>query len=401
MEGDTHPHIDFGGLLSSAEHWGIRALERLLEDTEEVLLGELHREKTECGRQRYVRHGRRPRNLVTKMGKVTPWVTRVRDRLTGRVFSPLVEALGLGRKRYTPELRLAAAELATRTSYEEASQALERTLGFRIPRRTIWDFLQELADTLEITLKETAPPPSEVTLRLSHSVDSTFVRGKRAREQHEVEVAITQGQDHRVKLVGVAIDRRPGVALGDTEVHHLTTDDAPGLRALDAEHRQLCHVHFVRHLAGLLGEEGVSLREREEILSPLRGLLAHLRNSVEAHRYDGSVGTVTERVRVTLRELGVVGLRLERAGCPQSARFVLREMRSLVVFAEVGRELWMPATSNGVERVMGMIADRCKRKWAHWNRGLHNMVLALLARKIRPVVYGVATRKYLKARGYG
>lgn len=25
----------------------------------------------------------------------------------------------------------------------------------------------------------------------------------------------------------------------------------------------------------------------------------------------------------------------------------------------------MPATSNGVQRVMGMIAGRCKKKWAH------------------------------------
>lgn len=400
MERDTHPHIDFGGLLSNAEHWGTRALELLLEETERVLWGELRRERTEDGKQRYVRHGRRPRSLVTKIGKVTLWVTRVRDRRTGRVFSPLLEALGLGRKLYTPELRLAAAELATRTSYGEASQALERTLRICIPRRTIWDFLQELAHVVRITSEEVAPPPPELTRGLNHSVDSTFVRGQRRKEQHEVEVAITQGQDHRVQLVGVAVDQRPGTALGKAEVRRLTTDDAPGLRVLEAEHRELCHVHFVRHLAALLGEEGVSLSERESILGPLRGLLAHLRSSVEAHRHDGSVGRVEERVRATLVELGVLGMRLERGGCPQSGRFVLREMRSLVVFAEVGRDIWMPATSNGVERVMGMIADRCKRKWAHWNRGLHNMVLTLLTRKIHPSVYGLATRKYLMARGY-
>ncbi len=328
-------------------------------------------------------------------------MTRVRDRFTGRVFSPLIEALGPGRRRYTPEVRLAASELAARTSYAETSQAFERTLGVRIPRRTIWDFLQELAHTVRITLSEVAPPPPEAIRGRNHSVDSTFVRGQRKKQQHEVEVAIAQGQDHRVQLVGVAVDLRPGTALGDAEVHRLTSDDAPGLRALDGDHRQLCHVHFVRHLADLLGDEGVSLSEREAILGPVWGLLAHLRNSVEVHRHDGSVGRVTERVQVTLRELGLAGLRLERAGCPQSARFVLREMRSLVVFAEVGKELWIPATSNGVERVMGMIADRCKRKWAHWNRGPHNMVLTMMARKIHPSVYGLATRRYLRARGYG
>ncbi len=57
----------------------------------------------------------------------------------------------------------------------------------------------------------------------------------------------------------------------------------------------------------------------------------------------------------------------------------------------------MPSTSNGVEqRVMGMIADRCNRKGAHWGSGPQDLVLTTLARKIRPRVYGLAVRKYLR-----
>lgn len=399
MEADTLWRLDFGSLLSEAEYLGTRALEEVLEASQTRILDDLCREELGDGRRRFVRWGSRTRTLITRIGTVYPRICRVRDRLSGRTFAPLLVALGIQRKRYTPELRLCAAELATRTSYGEASQALER-MGLRIPRRTIWDFLQEFAQVIEATLRRAPPPPAEEERGSCHSTDSTFVRGRRRREQHEVEVGIVQGQDHRVQLVGVRVDDRPGASLKGAEVRRLTTDDAPGLRALGAERQQLCHLHFLRHLVDLLGQEGVSLSERETLVTPLRGVLAHLRHSVDCHRRDGNGVAITVRVRETLMELGALGERLVKGGCPQSGRFVLREMRALVVFAEVGGDLWMPATSNGIERVMGMVADRCKRKWAHWGRGLRNMVLALLARKIRPRVYGVAVRRYLGARGY-
>jgi hypothetical protein len=62
----------------------------------------------------------------------------------------------------------------------------------------------------------------------------------------------------------------------------------------------------------------------------------------------------------------------------------------------------MPATSNGVERVMGMIAVRCKRKWARWGSGPRRLAVMLLARKTRRGVYDLAAvRRYLARRSYG
>ncbi len=66
------------------------------------------------------------------------------DRLDRHIFSPLLAALGLAKRRDTPELRIAVAEMATRTRFGETSEALERSVGLRVPRRTIWDFLQEI-----------------------------------------------------------------------------------------------------------------------------------------------------------------------------------------------------------------------------------------------------------------
>ena len=53
-------------------------------------------------------------------------------------------------------------------------------------------------------------------------------------------------------------------------------------------------------------------------------------------------------------------------------------MRALAVLAEVGAGLRMPATTNGMERVMGKAAHRCKHAWAHGGSGPHDLVLVLL-----------------------
>ncbi|MGA9840277.1 MAG: hypothetical protein WBS16_07600 [Thermoplasmata archaeon] len=367
---------------------------------EEFLLQELRRLTLPDGRPRFVGHGSRPRRFITRLGPVDLRPRRVHDRLGRRTFSPLLTALGLGKRRYTPELRLAAAEMATRTSFGEASEALERTIGFRVPRRTIWDFLQEIATEVKRALHApSTPPPVDLSI---HEADSTFVKSQRRRgAQDPVHVAITMDPKHHVHLAEVKVGGPPASVLEGQSVDHLVTDDDFGLMAHPAEFHQLCHVHFVRLLGSLLQEEGVGLLDREAILAPVRGLLAHLRNSVEHHRLRCEWWAITDRVRSTLTELEALAQRLDRGACPRSARTVRREAKALVVFAEVAAQgISMPATSNGVERVMGMIADRCKRKWARWGGGLLNQLVMLLSRKTRRATYELAVHRYLGRRTY-
>jgi hypothetical protein len=383
-------------LLNRAYHLGRDALRSLVEEAEASLWEDLRRHELPDGSPRFVKHGTRPRTFVTRMGRIDLRVQRVRDRQEGGTFAPLLAALDLGKRRYTPELRVAAAELATRTSYGEASEALERDLGLRIPRRTIWNFLQEITVDVERALHApSTPPPVE---RSVHEADSTFVKSQRRRgDQHAIHVAITLDPDHHIHLAEVKVGGAPTSVLDGLPVECLVTDDDFGLMAYPARVHQLCHVHFVRLLGVLLQEEEVGLLEREAILAPTRGLLAHLRNSVEVHRLRGEWWAITDRVRGTLTELEDLARRLERGACPRSARAIRREAKALVVFAEVAvHGIRLPATSNGVERMMGIIADRCKRKWAHWNSGLENLLRLLLVRKTRPAAYAWATRRYLR-----
>ncbi|MGI0140640.1 MAG: hypothetical protein ACREBT_05795 [Thermoplasmata archaeon] len=73
--------------------------------------------------------------------------------------------------------------------------------------------------------------------------------------------------------------------------------------------------------------------------------------------------------RIPLTEVEALAQRLDRAMCPRSARAIRRGATALVVFAEVAAYgIRLPATSNGIEGVMGMIAERYERKWARWER---------------------------------
>ena len=394
-EAEALGRIDLTNLFRKASDCGAQAAVGLLYQEEERLIGLLRPDRLPDGRPRYVRNGRYRRTLVTKLGKILFEVGRVYDRLRRRTFTPLLIALGLRRRRYTLDLRLACAEEAGRTTYGEASESIHRTLSLWVPRRTIWHFVKELNPFMEAGLRNV--PLLEV--EGCHAADGTFVRGLRRGSQHEVNVAVRQrSYDHKVELVAVQVDGPPTEVLDPNGVERLVTDDALAYSVDLARWHQLCHLHFLRRVRDLLTEERnlLEVAEREAVLRDLGGLLGHLRASVARHRIDGDKVAITYRVEATLRAFGETAAELEHRGLRQTARYVRERGRATVVFAEMaGHGGWMPATSNGVERIMGMVADRCKRKWAHWNSGLEDLLRLLLTRKTRPAAYSWATRRYL------
>ena len=367
-------------LFPKARDFGAEALVRFLREEEERLVRLLQFDRLPDGRRRFVRGGRYLRTLVTKLGKVVVEVSRVYDRLRRRTFVPVLLALGLGRRRYTRDLRLACAEEASRTTYGEASESIQRSLGVIVPRRSIWNFVQELAPFVEQGTRS-IPLHEEDG---AHLADGTYVRGWRKGRQHEVNIAVRQrGSDHSVEVVGIQIGGPARAVLGSELVDRLVTDDSLAYSGDTTRWHSLCHVHFLRRVTALLTEERglMDTAEREAVVRDLAGVLAHLRASVAKHQLDGNRPAVTDRVAMTLAHLGGVGADLERRGLRQTGRYVRERGRATVVFAEVtNRGGWMPATSNGMERVMGMTADRCQGGWADWNRGLPNLFRLLLIR---------------------
>ena len=140
-EAEELGETDLTNLFRTARDRGAEELLELLRRVEERLIDRLRSEKLPGGDHRYVRGGHYRRGMVTKLGMVMVAITRFPDRLRNRTVSPLLLALELARRRYTRDLRLACAEKATRTSYGEVSEGIQRTLNVRITRRTIWNFV--------------------------------------------------------------------------------------------------------------------------------------------------------------------------------------------------------------------------------------------------------------------
>lgn len=354
----------------------------------------MQQERLPNGRLRFACNGHYLRTIVTKLATIPYRVQRVLDNLSGDTFSPLLEALKMRRLRYTHDVRVACATEATRTSYGEAEQAFHKATGVRVPKRTIWNFVQELAPVVEAMHKADKPRAEDKV----HLGDSTKVRSQAKGGQHEIHVAVTQDPEtRRCEVVEVKVNG-PARLLFEEKPTLLVTDDEASLRVVAAEQHQLCVRHFKKRVAFLLWKQDKASREeRDHWVDLLAATLGRLEASVEKHREDGDLEALEKRVQQTLVELKGHATKLEKAGFPMAARFVRTEGRATVVFAELAlRGVWMPSTTNGIERTMGTIADRCKRKWAHWGSGLRNLVLLLLIRKTRPGVYTKAEARYLK-----
>ena len=69
----------------------------------------------------------------------------------------------------------------------------------------------------------------------------------------------------------------------------------------------------------------------------------------------------------------------------------------MVTFAKLTTiGLYIPYTSNVIERMMGEIAKRCKHKWAHWStEGLENMLWILLTRYTDTDLYEAFWKQYI------
>jgi len=86
------------------------------------------------------------RPLVTKLGRVVFTVIKVKR--DGRVFSPIVYALKIEKRKYSRDVRILLADKASRLSYHDAMTDFQNHTGVRVPKRTIRSFVQEVGKQL-------------------------------------------------------------------------------------------------------------------------------------------------------------------------------------------------------------------------------------------------------------
>ena len=260
------------------------------------------------------------------------------------------------------------AEFASTMSYRDARREYETATGIRVPKRTIHSFVQEIAPELLEAVKTSAK--AEIVMG-----DSTKVRARASREMNNVRVLISGG--------GSLLSLKVNEEWPPAKANVLVSDGEPGLvNAVEAERRQLCALHAIKHLLFTLWREKMSPDERHEAREAMRHALFPLVYSARKHLEDGDFERLRARIDWTLGELRDLARGLRGRGYPKAAGFIERNAGFMVTFAELALEgVRVPYTSNRIERLMGEVSKRCKHKWMHWSTdGLKNVLTLVLVR---------------------
>lgn len=163
------------------------------------------------------------------MGNISFKVQKVRSP-DSTVSSPILECLGIKRRRYSKALRFKLAEYASKTSYQDASLELETATGIRMPKRTIHSFVQGTAQPL-LRANNAQNNPAEETETIMG--DATEVRALKSREMNMVHARISNSG----QLIHLNVNDEWPSCRAET----LISDNESGLtKAVDAKNRQIC-----------------------------------------------------------------------------------------------------------------------------------------------------------------
>lgn len=290
-ETELHLHLNLSGSDLTVNAL-VEEFERLEEKLFAALLDEIQQEHLAavrdgdappircpgCGSERWVKRGRRSRQLKTRRGQYRFPLRQISCKACGRTWSPFLKRLGLKpHQRTSEELRRQLADLATELSYRKTSRWGERTLGATLSPMTIWRTVQRRGEEVEFTPGADDEPRLEVDgTRLpvgpktrGEAVHLAFAVGERRRERGRWR--------RRKRLVGMGLgpeswpealpkDLSPCLVVNDGGV-----DVEPAVAERYPEARvQRCEWHLVYGLDYRLWKDGVAKSERDRCSRELR-----------------------------------------------------------------------------------------------------------------------------------
>jgi len=263
LDTEVATRIDLADLIEREQ---IKTLTSL-SDAIEALQAELVKDLEALGWSRSTSYRR---SLVTKLGRVV--FTVVKMKRDGRVFSPIIYALNIEKRKYSRDVRMLLADKASRLSYQDAQIDFQNHTGVKVPKRTIHSFVQEIgrqlgeANQAKVSCEE--PPVVMADGTKTHSIYPTLnqvciVIGYDP-DTHE-KTLLHASVNHDWSQVGREVNTRYSSLVGDAE---------RGIRLnLDYARRQLDLVHAVKDSLYKLWAEGMSRQERETVGVEMKQLL--------------------------------------------------------------------------------------------------------------------------------
>ena len=308
----------------------------------------------------YKRKGTYERGLVTSLGKVRLKIAKV-DLGNGKMISPMLDVLQIRRRRYSQELRMLAADTASRLSYGKSKEQLLRSNSVDIPKATIHSFVQEIGDEVrKKALSSSIPEKAHRASQESPALPVVEADGTKTHstdhKENNVRVAMTYDQNTKEKhILGLVVNKGgwSDVASATTSSSILVSDAEDSIQN-NLKHRdsQLDLVHAVRDTLFRMWIDGATKNEREEVSDKMKETLYTLVNSVKKHLKDSNTKRLSERIESTIRFLKEdLSEELIEKGYIKAAVFVKSHARFMVTFAKIALTTGkvIPYTSNAIE----------------------------------------------------
>ncbi|MGC8817526.1 MAG: ISH6 family transposase [Candidatus Hadarchaeum sp.] len=391
-------NINLMGLINQIKGLERECARQVINAIQEHELRRLCGERYE--RTGYQRCGHRTRTLTTSIGTLELKVARVRDKRTGRVFSPLEKVLGMPkRKIILGDVSLESIEQIHKLSYRKAVETVRQLSRSNLSKSTLWRRVQELDLGTE--------PRTDVDILL---VDDTKVYSQEKRPFNYLQLVLgqnTERGEYSLQFAGVNEDwseirKKLESRLDLSKIYVVCDSDREinnafqGVRGI-----QICHFHAVRYADYSLWTEGAPKNFRKKMRGILQSRLCILQNSVEHFWRDRDTERLTGRVEWFRQELDRWAERAEARGYSSAAGYVRRVRESLLTFAEAAlRGDRVPYTNNREEREFRENAYRTKRIGARWSGdGLLQVSLCQLLSRLEEGVLNKVKEVYLGERG--
>jgi len=379
----------------------------ILKALEEKAIEEYTNQAPDC----YVRHGSQPneRKFVTSFGEIRYKLAQLRDKQRGKVFCPLVRALGIRPySQYQEEALEAAVGQAVHLSYRLGARETLRITGFGPSKSTLWRGVQGLA-------RDYGEWPSMKHRKFKFLMADGTKVGLQERgwslgkaELRWAWAAEDMGRDF--ELVGFWVDQewrtiRQDLArrLDYRRLRTLFSDGGPGIEEnllSGTMDHQRCIWHGKRDFFCLLFQDGYKKAAQE----PLRELveanpLFKLKQEDLEQLMPSDKPLVERLVRAIKRSFQELLKALPAEKYPKTRTYIENFYRHSLLFFDYWLEGkgWIPMTTNVVESAFSRIVNRVKHVGRRWTEGGLLNWLKIAFRKIfHPALWQKLWRQYLR-----
>ena len=385
-------------------------LNQFIEKFNEIITTELCGEKYKHDKKekRYERAGKSDRKIITLLGELDLKIDKIRNKLTGEIFKPILPILGIKPyKNYQDDIIFTSADIATKSTYRDTVYIMENFLKKLLSPSTINRQLIKLGKEIKEFMKNKNKDNED-------TYDHLYGDGTKSHSQEEVykndiKVAITTNEKGEKVFLSCNVNKtwdelNQEIEELDVLSHDavLVSDAEPGLKkALASAERkyQLDFIHFIRDIGyKLWSDNKLNLDTRKNIKKHAEEIIYKLKN--QTRKYAKNKKALKIKINKAVDKLKKFSEYLHELGCKKTANFVKKHSNYVVTFAMLtieGKNI--PWNSNIIERLMGEIQKRCKHKWMRWTtQGQEALLNLILTRYSNPQNYKEFKNKKLQTK---